>query len=312
MTTLTSEMIAISALEEAGKVEHIDLDRAQIMALMQSPYEEVVIDYDLYQSLNPGFTRPKIGYVVGRKGSGKTLLRAAPTPDVKVNLFRLYSAKDNSELTKSIVNTVNISILHEFSAVQNTVETLLDLAPFASRSETEMVLLHRFAKWRSDFFGRYTMLSREQALEWLGMTQINARRTINNLTANHKLIVLKHKNKTLVPEFQFNRKGEVYAALVQQLPRVSERGIDLMDLCRWLTTNTDRVISAPTQHGSLKGVSLEEAIQQAQQVDDNTQIFSGKPIDTLASSNNAVFNALVKQWLEPDSYDISQEARQHG
>jgi|GEM_PF-5370436 len=251
-----SEFDVLQALEKAGMVRSLDVDKTEFKRLISAnelllagiasepnsiPKNQVmeqVKEYRVDSEIEPqGESNNEPSY----EPNTESISEPKSDPDAAYHSsakhYRLYLNVNLPHSYQHITAQWNQKEMAKMEMVTHPTDWLHRFTPLLSRSETEVALMLRFVKQRTMFFEQHTMLSADDVLEVLGLAKKNARRTVRELATKHQLILFKYENKLQAPAFQFNAKGQVYPALLAALPQVHEMGIDSLELALWLVND---------------------------------------------------------------------------
>lgn len=306
----TSKQHVLNALESAGFVRSVNVNKVELQAyfhsgdaLFGSPGSadsELTYDPVIKEDSPTYVVEPESGQSHNTKNE-QALTQAAKH-------YKLYLNMSLPSHYEHIIAQWNHQELAKMTFSSHPTEWLHHFTPFLSRSETEIALMLRFVKQRNEFFEQNTMLSADAVLEVLGLAKKNARRTVRDLSNKQQLILFKYENKLLAPACQFNRKGQVYPALLKILPTVHQLGVDLLELAMWLTSSFPVLIAAEKSSDNLSDVPFDDMLKQAETAQQNSVYINKRPIDCLANGELSLFELLVKRWIKSDQFSLNNTA----
>lgn len=332
-----SEFDVLQALEKAGMVRSLDVDKTEFKRLISANEQllagiapepnpipenqvmEQVKEYRVDSEIEPDL-KTALKTNIEPQSEPKSDPDAAYHSSAKH--YRLYFNVNLPHSYQHITVQWNQKEMAKMEMVSHPTDWLHRFTPLLSRSETEVALMLRFVKQRTMFFEQHAMLSADDVLEVLGLAKKNARRTVRELVTKHQLILFKYENKLQAPAFQFNGKGQVYPALLAALPQVHEMGIDSLELALWLVNDfpallvvEQPVAEQPSANSgnlppepfsvesqtfealSFESISFESALQRANTAIQNSHFYQTKPIELLAQQKDSVFELMLQRWL---------------
>lgn len=305
-----SEQHVLSALESAGFVRSVNVNKAELHAYLQSGNALFgrTNHSDGSQSPDNSIMEDGPNYVAEPESYQNHTVKNEQTLAQAAKHYKLYLNLNLPCHYEHIIEQWNCQELAKMQFTSHPTEWLHHFTPFLSRSETEMALMLRFVKQRNGFFEQNKMLSADEALEVLGLAKKNARRTVRDLSNKQQLILFKYENKLLAPVCQFNRKGEVYPALLKILPIIHQLGVDPLELAMWLTSDFPVLIAAEKLSYNLDDLFFDDMLKQADAANQNSVYVDKKPIDCLANGEVSLFELLVKRWIKSDQFSLNNTA----
>lgn len=305
----TAEQQVLNALESAGLVRAVNVNKAQLQSYFHSgtslSYQTDNALNDQIPPHNNQIMEKMPHYLVEPEDNAYQETDSEQVLTESTKHYKIYINLGLPSNHEHIIEQWNNQELARMEFTSHPTEWLHHFTPFLSRSETEIALMLRFVKQRNAFFAQNTMLSADEVLEVLGLAKKNARRTVRDLSGKHQLILFKFENKLLAPAFQFNSKGRVYPALLSALPVVHQHNIDALELAMWLTSDFPALIASAEPQYSLDETSFEDMLKQAEIANQNSVFINTKPIDCLANSEEKLFNLLLNRWLDSDQFSLS-------
>jgi len=332
-----SEFDVLQALEKAGMVRSLDVDKTEFKRLISANEQpltgitpepnpipknqvmEQVKEYRVDSEIEPDL-KAALKTNIEPQGESNNDLNTEPKSDPdaayhsSAKHYRLYLNVNLPHSYQHITAQWNQKEMAKMEMVTHPTDWLHRFTPLLSRSETEVALMLRFVKQRTMFFEQHTMLSADDVLEVLGLAKKNARRTVRELATKHQLILFKYENKLQAPAFQFNAKGQVYPALLAALPQVHKMGIDSLELALWLVNDFPALLvteqPAIEQPGENTGnlppepFSFESMLQRANSAIQNSHYCQTKPIELLAQQKGSVFELMLQRWLDTNEFSL--------
>jgi hypothetical protein len=280
LTTESANSIMITALEQHGLVNHVDVDSEYLQCM-----NSFTIDISQIHKVKDGYALIK--------------------PSKDLHSHRIYFAIDSAD--DDSVNNVVLEANRNTIAIANLNSklkgALTDAAEILSLSENTVVLMLRYLKRRAAFFKANTMLSQLQLAEAMEIKDKNISRATKKLVAEHQVIYLEKGGNLVFPAFQFTERGQVYPELLNAIPILIEHEISYEDLCFWLTEKTSTTLYVPDDDCSYFEISFEDMMESATKASNGNIVYNGKPIDTLIKGDMNIFNALFDSWISPESYN---------
>lgn len=309
-----SEFDVLQALEKAGMVRSLDVDKTEFKRLISTnelflagiaPDPQAIPENQVMEQVKEYRVDSEIEPDATYHSSAKH--------------YRLYLNVNLPHSYQNITAQWNQKEMAKMEMVSHPTDWLHRFTPLLSRSETEVALMLRFVKQRTMFFEQHTMLSADDVLEVLGLAKKNARRTVRELATKHQLILFKYENKLQAPAFQFNAKGQVYPALLAALPQVHKMGIDSLELALWLVNDFPTLLASeqpgantgnlPPDSFSIEPFSVEpqtfeSMLKRANTAIQNSQFYQTKPIELLAQQKDSIFELMLQRWLDTNEVSL--------
>jgi hypothetical protein len=298
MNELTDSAIMIQALEDAGRVSHIDVDAEHLEFVAKE-----ITFFDEKKSLDlPRINRFSI---TGSKGSGKTAFI-----DASVKMYRLYyQAQTNFDaFTEHTIKEMNTQTLNHAKFNEKLVKLIEGSLYKVAPDEKEVALLIHSIKRKETFFQQNICLTTDQLATALDITDKNTARAAKKLVDANEVIGIKRNEKYVYPAFQFNRKAMTYPALKHTIPIVKERNIDNLDYCMWLSEYCSEVLHSPVNDHTYLDTSFEQMMVTAKEATAQNKVFQGKPIEAIVNGDTDTFTQLFNLWLSPETYDVHHTA----
>ena len=202
-------------------------------------------------------------------------------------------------------NAFNALMVVEFKKHKSELNRLTNLKEFCSTSETDLVLLHRFAQKREKVLKEHSFIEAKELFELMGSKDKNPSRWIAKQEKNFKIFSVEAGGKKLYPAFQLDRENKPYDSLVESWTKFYKAGRSNWDVCFWLTSLqhviTERVA---VSSDDLKGKSIKEAMLLAGKAREQTKQVEIRPIDALSQGKDKIFHLLIQKWLAPDEMNI--------
>ncbi|MFT4929820.1 MAG: hypothetical protein ACI8WB_005955 [Phenylobacterium sp.] len=221
----------------------------------------------------------------------------------------ICKVEDKDGYLSGIVDSLNRFNAAHLSQSHQLLSNLSANADFAKAQETDMVLLHRFVQRREAFLQQHPLLEAKEFAKLTGFTDSNVSRKVAQLKSKNKLLFVQMGGINYFPAFQLNSQAQFYPALQKNLPIIMAAGRTGWDICFWLHTALPVILSEPTIANDLTQLSLDEAIDLANQVNQDADIFTEPPIKALHQGNINAFDACVKEWLDPDGKVIKKQIK---
>lgn len=304
-----SEQSVLDALEQAGLIRAMDVDAQHIATRLDknrplgSVPENTVMEQMAQYSLTENSTPTDFSSATQPTNS---LLNELPHRTT-AKLYRLYINVNLPPIYHPILAKWNNTQWERAQQVSITNDWQQQISPFLSHSETEVALMLRFVRQRNAFFAQHKMLNADEAIDILGLAKKNARRTVRDLANKHQLILLKYENKLQLPAFQFNAKGQVYAALKIALQQASQQGKEALEVAMWLMSDFSALCQITPVKWDLNDVSFSEMTIRAESAITASRYSEIKPIDALATGNEELFNTLVARWLHGNELSLAKK-----
>jgi hypothetical protein len=219
----------------------------------------------------------------------------------------ICKVEDKGGYLSGIVDSLNRFNAEHFSQSHQLLSNLGANVDFAKAQETDMVLLHRFVQRREAFLQQHQLLEAKEFAELAGFADSNVSRKIAQLKSKNELLFVQMGGINYFPAFQLNSQAQFYPALQEKLPIMMAAGRTGWDICFWLHTALPVIVSEPTISNDLTHLSLDEAIELANQVNQDADVFTEPPIKALHKGNIDTFDACVEEWLDPDARVIKKQ-----
>jgi hypothetical protein len=221
----------------------------------------------------------------------------------------ICKVEDKNGYLSGIVASLNRFNAEHLSQSQQLLSNLSANVDFAKAQETDMVLLHRFVQRREAFLQQHQLLEAKEFAKLAGFTDSNVSRKIAQLKSKNKLLFVQMGGINYFPAFQLNNQAQFYPALQHNLPIMMAAGRTGWDICFWLHTALPVILSEPTIANDLTHLSLDQAVDLANQVNQNADLFTDRPIKALHNGDTDTFAACVQEWLDPDARVIKKQAK---
>jgi hypothetical protein len=292
MTELTDSAIMIQALEDAGRIEHIDVDAEQLEVIAKK-----ITLFDL-----PPIKR---FFLSGFKGTGRPADR-----NCTVKIHRLYYQAQETQLdtiTEHTIREMNIQTFRKAAFNKKLFKTI-EVNWLDTSSDKEVALLMDSIKHKQAFFHQNKCITPDELATTLNFTDKNIARAAKKLMGANEIIGIKRNERYVYPAFQFNRKGIVFPALKNTIPVVKEYGIDNLDYCIWLSEYCSEVLHSPVNNHTYLNMSFEKMMDTATAANAQNKVYQGKPIDAIVEGDTDTFSQLFSLWLSPETYDVHNTA----
>jgi hypothetical protein len=218
------------------------------------------------------------------------------------------SPNTQDEALIKIVNCVDQALQKRSLENRQNLAKLSNDTHFTELNETDLILLHRFVKRRDALLKSQPFVDASSFAKLLGLNDQNVARKMKQLRDKQQVLAVEMTGSVMYPQFQLDKEGAIYPALVAELPRILDAGRSNWEICFWLHDEQTLTISSPAiDTKALVDISLEEILALGKAREAATIYHTGTPMNTLVTNNTATFVHFVDDWIAPDERTVIKD-----